>query len=79
MNLMISFWCISGTEDDANKAVTALSNNAERKNLTLEELLIETPFLGQGGIRSTELVCFSVPFLAQTHNPSADGGSQHHD
>jgi len=52
------------TEDDANKAVTALSTNAERKNLALEELVIKTPFLGQGGIRSTELVCFSVVSLA---------------
>jgi len=49
-------------EQEANKAMSQLQASASRKGLHLEEILIETPYLTRGGIRSQYLVRFvSLP------------------
>ncbi|KAF9566044.1 hypothetical protein CPC08DRAFT_682833 [Agrocybe pediades] len=47
---------LKATEDDANKAVAILQANGITKRLSLEELTIEMPFFGKGGIRSSHLM-----------------------
>lgn len=45
-----------GSEQEACKAIALLGDNASKKNLTEENMLVDVPLLGQGGIRSSELV-----------------------
>lgn len=56
----------SGPEEEAKMATQTLSTNATRKNLTLSELTIDLPFLGQGGIKSAILVGFHFHREAST-------------
>ena len=48
----------SAPEREANKAMMQLQTSASRKGLHLEDILVETPYLTKGGIRSQHLVRF---------------------
>ena len=51
-----------GSEEEAKLATHMLDTNAARRNLTLPEITIDLPLLGQGGIRSAVLVSPSFQF-----------------
>lgn len=67
-----------GLEEEAKMATHMLNTNAAKKNLTLAELTIDLPLLGQGGIRSAVLVSTLFGFEAKLFNWRKDGGSQHY-
>ncbi|KAF8963293.1 SNF2 family N-terminal domain-containing protein [Flammula alnicola] len=47
---------LKSAEDDVNKAMALLSGNASKKKINHSELLVKLPLLGQGGIRSADLM-----------------------
>lgn len=61
--------------------MTMLNGPGLKKTIILKDLIVELPFLGQGGIRSADLVCtiFSImDIIIPILEPTLDGRSQHH-
>ncbi|KAF8654783.1 hypothetical protein AX16_003438 [Volvariella volvacea WC 439] len=60
------------TEQEAERAMESLASNAKRKQLSLQKLLIKTPFLTEYGIRSNELVTEFNELVEDILNPQAE-------